>query len=97
MMIRLYDMRELVKGIQYPYWPWHPDYSEDGPPVYLQRLWSMAEALRQLQECPSDQWRDAVLNSLRQIDYRVPGYIQHPLIDYLIDQKAITRRDIDDE
>ena len=88
----VYDLREIVRDIQRPYWPWHPDYQGEEAELRKRvRLWTPNEALRQLRECPSDKWRDAVLYRLRRIGDSVPSYVHHPLVDYLIEQGALTR------
>ena len=89
-MIRIYNLRDFVfADIQLPYWPMHPDCPGDYalPPRPL--AWTPDEALRQLRECPSSEWREHVLKRLRRIDYAVPAYVQHPLVDYLINEKAL--------
>ena len=89
-MVMIYNLRDFVfAGIQLPYWPMHPDCPGDYQLPLRPLAWTLDEALRQLRECPSSEWREHVLKRLRRVDYAVPGYVQHPLVDYLINEGVL--------
>lgn len=89
-MTPIYNLRELVHEIQRPYWPNHPDGGEINPKRYPR--WTLLKTLRELQRDDATDWQHMVLNRLRQINYVVPDYIHHPLVEYLVSEGALTVR-----
>ena len=80
MSCRIYDMRELVDGIQRPYAPMLPDWDEH---AQREPRWSMDKAYQMLMDPPSEEWGECVLNRLRRIKYEIPDYVSHKLTEYL--------------
>ena len=80
MSCRIYDMRELVDGIQRPYAPMLPDWDEH---AQREPRWSMDVAYQMLTDPPSREWQSCVLNRLKRIDYLIPDYVDHDLTKYL--------------
>lgn len=80
MSMRLYDMRELIDDIQWPYAQMLPDWDEVKG---CAPRWSMDEAYQMLMNPPSEEWHERVLNRLKRCDYLVPDYVNHDLTKYL--------------